>query len=164
MKRLFIVVAALLAATGSMAVSPPSKPLPVIALTIDSDHGPVKFAVEVAADQQSQEYGLMNRKTLAPNAGMLFDFHQPQCESFWMKDTILSLDMLFIRDDGSISSIAANAVPFSTATISSVEPVRAVLELSGGRAAALDINPGDKVHGTIFNAVRPPNAPLLACR
>jgi|SRR5580693_5684830 uncharacterized membrane protein (UPF0127 family) len=164
MKNLFAVCAALLASTGCMAVSPPSQPLPVTGLTIDSDHGPAKFMVEVAADPQSQEYGLMNRKALAPNAGMLFDFHKPQCEAFWMKDTILSLDIIFIRDDGSISSIAANAVPFSTTTIISVEPVRAVLELNGGRAAALDINPGDKVHGTIFTAVHTKNAPSLVCR
>ena len=67
-----------------------------------------------------------------------------------MKNTILPLDMIFIRSDGTISSIAPNATPYSTASIPSTEPVRAVLEINAGRAAALGIEPGDKVHGAIF--------------
>jgi uncharacterized membrane protein (UPF0127 family) len=81
-----------------------------------------------------------------------------------MKDTILSVDIIFIRADGTISSIAANAVPYSTTQIPSMEPVRAVLELIGGRAAALGIVPGQKVHGAIFNTPTPKDAPLLACQ
>jgi len=163
MPRVFTVGAALAALIACQALSPPSQPLAVTTLTIDSDHGPQKFTVEVAADSQSQEYGLMNRKILAPNAGMLFDFRQPQCVSFWMKNTVLPLDMIFIRADGTISSIAANAVPFSTTTIPSAEPVRAVLEINGGRAAALGIQTGEKVHTAIFNGPPPRNAPLMVC-
>jgi uncharacterized protein len=163
MNRLLVVAAALIVFAGCTGATPPSAPLPVTTVTIDSDHGPVRFKVEVAADSQSQEYGLMNRKTMAPDAGMLFDFHSSQCETFWMKDTILSLDMLFIRADGTISSIAADAVPYSTTPIPSAEPIRAVLELNGGRSAALGIVPGQKVHGAIFVTPSPKDAPLLAC-
>ena len=92
----------------------------------------------------------MFRTALAPDAGMLFDFHKAQMEVFWMKNTILPLDMIFIRADGTISSIAPNAVPYSTTNIPSVEPVRAVLEINGGRAEKLGIEPEQAVHGAIF--------------
>lgn len=93
------------------------KPLPVTRITIDTDRGPHTFRVEIAADGPSQEKGLMFRKEMAPDAGMIFVFPRPQMEAFWMKNTILPLDMLFIRANGSISSIAPNAVPYSTTTI-----------------------------------------------
>jgi hypothetical protein len=119
-------------------------------VVIDSQNGPVAFNVEVASDPKSQERGLMYRTSLAPDAGMLFDFHKPQSETFWMKNTPLSLDMIFIKGDGTISTIAANTVPYSEDLIPSSEPVRAVLEINGGRAFALGIKPGDKVHAAIF--------------
>jgi uncharacterized protein len=148
------VSAALIALALGPAVAQQDKPLPVTTIVIDTDHGPHVFRVEVAADAGSQERGLMYRKQMAPDGGMLFDFHRPQMEYFWMKNTILPLDMIFIRANGTISSIAPNAVPFSTTTIPSVEPVRAVLELNGGRAAQLGIQPDQVVHNTIFgNAV-----------
>lgn len=128
----------------------PAKPLPRTSLTINTAQGLVRFLVEVAADSSSQERGLMYRKSLAPNAGMLFDFHQPQPVTFWMRNTIIPLDMLFIRANGTISTIHANAVPYSETPIPSAEPVRAVLEINGGRAKALGIEPGDRVQGAIF--------------
>ena len=134
------------------------KPLPTTKVVIDTDKGAQTFHVEIAADQASEERGLMYRKQMAPNAGMLFDFHTPQWETFWMKNTILPLDMLFIRQDGTISSIAANTIPFSTTPVPSAEPVRAVLEINGGRAAALGIQPGQKVHNTIFGNALPGQA------
>lgn len=120
-------------------------------IVVDSANGPRKFEVEVASDPAAQRRGLMYRRELAPNAGMLFDFHTDAELSFWMKDTILPLDMLFIRADGTISSIAANAVPYSTTPIPSAEPVRAVLEINAGRAHDLGIRAGDKVHAAIFH-------------
>lgn len=125
--------------------------LPTANISIDTPKGPSKFRVEVAGDRASQEKGLMFRKSLAPDAGMLFDFHQPVMTSFWMKNTPLALDIIFIRPDGTISSIAANAVPYSDASIPSSEPIRAVLEIRGGRAAALGISPGDVIHARIFD-------------
>ena len=96
----------------------------------------------------------MFRRKLAPDAGMLFDFHTDVMTSFWMKNTILPLDIIFVRADGTISSIAANAVPYSEASIPSTEPVRAVLEINAGRARALGIEPGDRVHAQIFRNAR----------
>ena len=124
--------------------------LPVETIVIDTRNGPAKFRVEVAADMESQERGLMYRKELAPNAGMLFDFGRPRFVTFWMKNTYIPLDMLFVRADGTISSLASNAVPLSTQTIPSYEPIVAVIELAGGRAHELDIEPGDRVHAAMF--------------
>jgi uncharacterized membrane protein (UPF0127 family) len=128
--------------------------LPLATITVDGAKGAHQFKVEIAADQASQEKGLMFRKKLAPDAGMLFDFHTTVMTSFWMKNTVLPLDIIFVRSDGTISSIAANAVPFSEASIPSSEPVRAVLEINAGRARALGIEPGDKVHAEIFRNAR----------
>jgi uncharacterized membrane protein (UPF0127 family) len=141
-----ILFAVFASAASADTPQPPVKPLPVTALTIDTTFGHAKFKVEVASDWRSQEYGLMNRKYLAPDAGMLFDFRAPQMTVFWMKDTLIPLDMIFIRPDGTVSSVAPDAVPMSLTSIPSVEPVRAVLEIPGGRAAALGIYPGEKVH------------------
>lgn len=87
----------------------------------------------------------MNRRALAPDAGMLFPFDPPRPASFWMRNTPLPLDMIFIRPDGSIARVAANAVPLSEEQIGVEEAVTAVLELRGGRAAELGISEGDRV-------------------
>jgi len=125
--------------------------LPRAQVTIETSAGPKMFSVEVASDPASQRRGLMFRRELAPNAGMLFEFQSSTSQSFWMKDTVLSLDMLFIRSDGTIATIASQTVPLSTMPIRSTEPVRAVLEINGGRARELGIRPGDRVLGTIFH-------------
>ena len=125
--------------------------LPVQTILIDTASGPKAFKVEVAADAASQEHGLMYRQDLPPDAGMLFDFHQESRVSFWMKNTPLPLDMVFIRADGTVASVEPNAVPYSTESIPSGEPVRAVLEINGGRAHDLGIAPGDKVRAPIFH-------------
>ena len=145
------ILAGLLPFTAVAVPTSPNGKLPVSTLVIDSGHGARKFQVEVAADPDSQEKGLMFRKSMAPDAGMLFDFHKPDFQTFWMKNTILPLDMIFIRADGTISSIAPNATPQSETPIPSYEPVRAVLEINGGRAAQLGILPGDHVHAAIFD-------------
>jgi len=128
--------------------------LPVENISVDTAKGHATLKVEVAGDHASQEKGLMYRKKMAANAGMLFDFHTTVMTSFWMKNTILPLDIIFIRTDGTVSSIAANAVPMSETPIPSSEPVQAVLELNAGRAAQLGIVPGDKVHSAIFKPAR----------
>jgi len=129
-------------------------PLPHSTVAIDTPKGPVQFKVEMANDHAAQERGLMYRKSLAPDAGMLFDFHTTVMTSFWMKNTLIPLDIIFIRSDGVISSIAGNAVPMSEAQIPSSEPVRAVLEIAGGRARQLGIEPGERVHAAIFAPAR----------
>lgn len=142
---------ALLVICSCTAAVASEKPLPVSDLTIEGGRGAVRLRVEVASDGASQERGLMYRRSLAANAGMLFDFHQPVMTEFWMKNTYLPLDIVFIRPNGTISSITENAKPLSETLIPSTEPVRAVLEIKGGRAKALGIAPGDRVIHAIFS-------------
>jgi uncharacterized protein len=124
--------------------------LPAGEVTIDTVSGPVTFHVEIAADDASRKQGLMKRTELAHDAGMLFDFHAPQQVGFWMKDTPLSLDMVFIRADGTISNIVTHTMPYSTNSELSLEPIRAVLEINAGQSDAHGIKPGDRVRGAIF--------------
>ena len=118
--------------------------LRVIPLTISSGTRRHVFQVEVAASESEQSRGMMFRRWIAPDAGMLFPFVPPRPASFWMKNTLIPLDMLFIRQDGSIARIAAKATPLSLDAVGVGEPVAAVLELAGGRAAALGIQEGDR--------------------
>jgi uncharacterized protein len=119
-------------------------------LTIDTASGPQKFAIELALTPAQQAQGLMYRKKLAPDAGMLFDFVNTAGRAFWMKNTLIPLDMLFIAANGRIADIHERAVPLSEAIIPSRAPVRAVLELNGGTVARLGIKIGDVVHDPIF--------------
>ena len=114
-------------------------------LTIRSGGRTHRFVVEVARTPEQQATGMMNRQSVAPDRGMLFPYSPPQPVAFWMKNTLIPLDMIFIGEDGRISRIAENAVPMSLDVVPSVEPVVAVLELGGGRAAALGLKPGDRV-------------------
>jgi uncharacterized protein len=104
-----------------------------------------RFRVEVADTVQAQARGLMYRTELGDFEGMVFPSAVPEQRSFWMKNTPLSLDIIFVGPDGRISSIAANTVPYSLQSVSSKGLASAVLELRAGRAAALGIKPGDKV-------------------
>jgi uncharacterized membrane protein (UPF0127 family) len=116
-----------------------------VPLTIQSRSGTHKFKVEIARTREEQAQGLMFRQSLAPDSGMLFPYAPPQNASFWMKNTLIPLDMVFIRPDGTVALVAANTVPLSLDPVSSLEPVAAVLEIAGGRAAELGIQAGDKV-------------------
>jgi uncharacterized membrane protein (UPF0127 family) len=117
--------------------------------------------VELATTPAEQEKGLMFRRSLAPDAGMLFIFPRPQVQDFWMKNTVLALDIVFIRKDGIVDSIARNAVPYSLANIFSAGPVIAVLEVDAGTTARLNIRPGDKVIAKQFIATRPESVPAI---
>ena len=117
---------------------------------IASKTGVHVFTVEIADTEAAREKGLMYRKRLPPGEGMLFNFHTEQPVGFWMKNTYIPLDMIFIRRDGRILSIAENAEPLSERVISSGGPVLAVLEVSGGTARKLGIAPGDRVANPIF--------------
>jgi uncharacterized protein len=116
-----------------------------VLLTITSANGEHNFTVEVARTPEQQAQGLMYRQSLAANSGMIFPRDPPGDASFWMKNTLIPLDIIFIRTDGTIARIADNAVPMSLEPIPSLEPVGAVLEIAGGRAAQLGIKPNDKV-------------------
>jgi hypothetical protein len=109
------------------------------------------FSVEMALTPAQQEIGLMARTSVPADGGMLFDMGSPPERSrFWMCNTVVSLDMVFIKPDGTIDSIAQNAAPFSLAEVASDGPVRATLELAAGTAARLGIRVGDTVRQRIF--------------
>jgi len=118
------------------------KQVPLTIRTSDASHD---FVVEVAASSAEQAKGLMFRTQLAPDKGMIFPFAEDRVASFWMKNTVIPLDIIFIRRDGTIESIAANTTPYSLAPVSSNEPIATVLEIAAGRAAELAIAPGDAV-------------------
>ena len=115
-----------------------------VPLVIRSGQREHRFIVEIARAPDEQAQGLMNRQSLAPDRGMLFPYDPPQAASFWMKNTLIPLDIIFIRSDGSIARIAAETVPLSLDPVPSLEPVAAVLEIAGGRAAELGIKEGDR--------------------
>ena len=110
------------------------------------------FTVEIADTEAEREKGLMFRKELPEGRGMLFDFQHDQEVGFWMQNTYIPLDMIFIRGDGHILRIAENTEPLSTRVIPSNGPVRAVLEVIGGTVRKFGIAPGDRVAAPIFNA------------
>ena len=118
---------------------------------IASKTGVHVFTVEIADTEQSRERGLMFRKELPPGRGMLFDFHRERQVGFWMKNTLIPLDMIFIDGRGRIVSIEQDAKPMSEDVIMSGGQVRAVLEVDGGTARRLGIAPGDRVYNPIFS-------------
>jgi uncharacterized membrane protein (UPF0127 family) len=110
----------------------------------------VRVRVEVVRTPAARARGLMFRSQLDQDQGMLFVMDREEVQSFWMKNTYLPLDMLFIRADGTVARIAADTEPLSTRTISSGEPVLAVLELNAGTAARLGLRAGDRVEHPLF--------------
>jgi uncharacterized protein len=119
-------------------------------IEIISKSGVHPFSVELATNDAERERGLMFRKELPEGRGMLFDFEREAPVAFWMHNTYIPLDMIFIRADGSILRIAENTEPLSDRLVPSGGPVRAVLEVIGGTARKLGIAPGDKVAGAMF--------------
>ena len=138
------------AQTLAQTAAPQQKTLePLIIVTAA---GQKNFQVEVMRTMDERARGLMFRRYLPADRGMLFDFAVEAQVAMWMKDTFIPLDMLFIRKDGTISQIAENTEPHSTRTISSSEPVYAVLEINGGIAAKLGIKAGDKIVHPLFTS------------
>jgi len=150
MKRITISALAAIAAISLPAMADPMEVTPLTIVSSDTSH---EFSVEIANDRDEISFGLMERESMDPDKGMLFDFDPPREPAMYMKDTILPLDMFFIAENGAIEMIARNTVPGSLRTISAGVPVRAVLELNGGRAAELGIQPGDTVQHPIFGNV-----------
>jgi hypothetical protein len=148
---------ALLAASPATALAQGAEPtgpqpeLPKEKLVIVTRDGVQHvFNVEMALKMQQQIVGEMFRPTVPEDGGMLFDWGTPRESRMWMRNTIAPLDMIFINADGSIRSIAENAVPESLAIIDSRGPVRATLEVAAGTTARLNIRVGDKVQQRIF--------------
>ena len=136
--------AAISAATQTGAVHPESG-LSVVPLTVASAGKSHLFQVEVAESEAEQAKGLMFRTAMGADEGMVFPEKAPRKAAFWMKNTVIPLDILFIGPDHRVLNIAANAVPYDEKPLPSAGPVIGVLELNGGRAAELGIAPGDKV-------------------
>ena len=134
----------------SLVVLAPAFALDRNTVEIAGKSGVHVFTVEIADTDAARERGLMYRKELPPGRGMLFDFHREQQVGFWMRNTLIPLDMIFIDGRGRIVSIAQNAKPLSEDVIMSGGPVRAVLEVIGGTARRLGIAPGDRVSNPIF--------------
>lgn len=154
--RVMVLATALLALTACETQSAPARAttcapersqagLEIIPLAITTAEGKRNFCVEVARTGEQQNRGMMFRERLGDFEGMLFPTEVPEARSFWMKDTPQPLDLIFIRQDGAVARIAEETVPYSLDPIASGEPVIAVLEIRGGRAAELGIAEGDKV-------------------
>ena len=119
-------------------------------LTIVTQSTSAMFSAEIADTDILRERGLMFRQRMPQDQAMLFDFGEPKPAAMWMKNTYMSLDMVFVRQDGTIAAIAENTVPKSLDTISVQEPVRGVIELAAGTAKRVGIRKGDKVLNAIF--------------
>ncbi|MFS0735529.1 DUF192 domain-containing protein [Sphingomonas sp. 1P06PA] len=141
-------IAARAPATGAQAIGgDPRNPVRAMApLTITTARGKrIGFRVEVARSNEEQMLGLMFRTALAPRTGMIFPMDPPRPASFWMRNTLIPLDMIFVRADGTIALIAENTVPLSLDPVESGEPVAAVFEIAGGQARAQGIAAGDRI-------------------
>lgn len=124
--------------------------LPESRLIISSGGASHPFTVELADDDEERGIGLMHRGQMAPDHGMLFDFVIPRRVAFWMRNTFIPLDMLFVKSDGEIVSIIENVTPHSEDTVGPDRPVRAVLELNAGTAKKLGLKVGDVIHHGAF--------------
>lgn len=151
MRRSMLAAAALALLSAAGVQAPLSaraavtRPAALVPLGIATKHGERHFHVEVARTEEEQARGLMFRTVVARTSGMLFPFGEARPASFWMKNTLVPLDMLFIRADGTIARIAARTKPQTFDLVDSGEPVIAVLELAGGVAAKQHIVAGDHV-------------------
>lgn len=160
-RLLFLPFLALLAFGAAIAVPAQAQEQPGLAqfktdrLEIRTADGKTHpFKIELAATPAERAQGLMFRRALAPDAGMLFDFGRSEPVAMWMENTLIPLDMLFIAADGRVVNIAQRAVPMDRTPIPSKGPVKGVLELPGGTAARLGLKAGDVVQHAMFAPAR----------
>jgi uncharacterized membrane protein (UPF0127 family) len=119
-------------------------------LTIETADGPVIVSAQLAETADARQRGLMHRESLGADEGMLFDFQQERVVSIWMDNTLIPLDIIYIRSDGTIAKIITGAVPMSRRQLYSDVPILSVLEVNSGRSAELGIAPGDLVRHRWF--------------
>ena len=119
-------------------------------LEVVTGSGVVKFQVEIADTDAERQYGLMCRTSVAPDRGMLFEFETSRPQAFWMHNTLVPLDIIYIGQDGKVVSIGRNARPLDDSAVPSGGPAIGVLELAGGRAAEIGLLPGDQVRHPFF--------------
>jgi uncharacterized membrane protein (UPF0127 family) len=135
---------------GALSFAQTTTEAAVESLEIVTATGSHKFQIEVARTEQERRVGLMNRRSMPPNHGMLFLFATEQQISMWMKNTFISLDMIFVARNGRVTDVARDAVPMSEAIITSKTPAYAVIELNAGAARAIDLAVGDQVRHSGF--------------
>lgn len=151
-----VICGVLLAAPAARAEASSGRATSATALAIETADGKMhRFKVELAATPEERARGLMFRRTLASDSGMLFDFGRAEQVAMWMKNTLIPLDMLFIAGDGAVVNIAQRTVPGSLTPIPAARPVRFVLELPGGTSSRLGIKPGDKVEHALMGNTAP---------
>jgi uncharacterized membrane protein (UPF0127 family) len=136
----------------TVALAPPLRAEGLETLQIVTATGTHDFHVEIANNEASRAVGLMNRRFMPPDRGMLFEFDREAPEAFWMKNTYIPLDMIFISRTGVVTNVVANAEPLSERPIPSGAPCLAVLELNGGAAAAIGLKIGDTVRHPFFKS------------
>ncbi|MEH2498006.1 uncharacterized membrane protein (UPF0127 family) [Bradyrhizobium sp. AZCC 1678] len=149
--RLMMLLAAVSAVLVTLCINPAARAASIQPLEIATKSGVRVFSVEMATTEEEKTQGLMYRKELPDGKGMLFDFSPEQQISMWMKNTYISLDMIFIRADGRILRIAENTEPLSTRIISSGGLAKGVLEVIAGTAQKYGIQPGDRVAHPLFS-------------
>jgi uncharacterized membrane protein (UPF0127 family) len=145
-----VLFSALLFVLASMARADVSVPLRMETIALITSQGRTRLEAEIADTPEARARGLMYRTELADDHGMLFDFGLTRRVSMWMKNTPLSLDMIFADEQGTVLYIAAGTVPFSEETISAPVPVRSVLEVKAGLADRIGVKPGDRIESSIF--------------
>lgn len=159
--HLFLLVSLTLTAPVAAGAAPASSAAcignpelkPLRPLTVRTEKGEFRFLVEVADTDRERELGLMCRRGLAPDRGMLFDFVQERRDAaFWMRNTLIPLDIIYIRKDGVVRSIVRNARPLDETPRPAGGSILGVLELAGGRAAQIGLQPGDRVDYPIFRS------------
>ena len=160
MKQLFALLAVAGLCAGSAGVLAQSAPrpfadLPLAEIQVITTSGRHDFKVWIADNDQSREHGLMFVRELPAGHGMLFLFDRPRFASFWMKNTYLSLDLVFIGPDGVVVNVARDALPLSLKPIESVAPVTGVLELVAGTAARIRLTAGDRIVHSAFATKQP---------
>lgn len=157
------IAAAALAAACANTPAPSADPFPALPqaeIEVATAGGAHRFRVWIAADDRSRTRGLMHVREMAADRGMLFIFQVPQPAAFWMKDTYLSLDLIFIDPHGRVLNIARDARPFSQAPIESDGLIIAVLELAAGTAERIGLAPGDRIELPSLRTTSPPDDQL----
>lgn len=154
-QRAALTVVLVCALFAALPLTPPAtakdaEPLPITVsadeVVLQTASGTHRFTIEIADDPMERARGLMFREDMARDHGMLFDFGAEDLRSFWMKNTPLPLDIIFVKADGTVVSIAENTTPFSTAPIDSADTARFVFEVNAGVSEDIGLMPGDRLH------------------
>ncbi|MGB5212816.1 MAG: DUF192 domain-containing protein [Anderseniella sp.] len=151
MRILASVLFSLLFLAGPSLASEEVVRLPVEQVIVTSDRGDIAFATEIATSDETRSRGLMFRRSMGEREAMLFHWPSPRVVSMWMRNTYLSLDMLFVTADGTVVHVQADTVPESLQVLSAGREVSAVMEVVAGTAAKLGIRPGSRLKHRFFN-------------